>query len=188
MAFILQIIPSFSAESFITADPFLQSSEPGLVGGCIWWRGSRSAPVAAPADTARVLHPQREGAASCPLLPPSRPVWCDSSLPSVLAGGSPQRAGLRGRGCAAGLPGSGLVRLFIVGTAAHGGHHSPRWAHDSSASRSPCCLAGRGRAPLQAGLYLRTSCSFGCDCRIPELLITSSSLALPFNPRNISKN
>lgn len=34
----------------------------------------------------------------------------------------------------------------------------------------------------------RSSCYFGCDCSFPELLITRSSLALPFNPFNISKN
>jgi len=45
-----------------------------------------------------------------------------------------------------------------------------------------------GQSSFPAGLSPRRSCYFGCDRKVPELLITSSSLALPSNARNISKN
>lgn len=149
--------------------------------GGIWPRGSRPAPLAAPADTAGVLHPKGRGpspAHSCH--PPGQPGVAAPILQPRWVAPPVSRALGTGLCC----PFAQLCSRAFV----HHRHRSPWWAHDSSGPRPPCCLAGQGRVHFQAGLYPRTCCSFGCDCRIPELLITSSSLPLPFNPRDISKN
>lgn len=162
--------------SFIRADTSLQNtSVSGLAVG-IWPRGSRPATVAMPAKAVSVLHPKGGGTA-CPA-----PASLARQLPPLgLRDWSPQRAGSGDRALLPVCPAPGSCACSsrapgpLVGTRLQ-------------QPLTPSCLAGQDRAPSRAGLCPRSSCSFGSDCRIPELLITSSSLVLPFNPRNILKN
>lgn len=117
MAFIFQIISSFSAESFIRADTSLQNtSVSGLAVG-IWPRGSRPVPVAVPAKAVSVLHPKGAGY----VLPRSHQPGQAAPTPGV-TGVEPPESRLWGQGSAASLPSSRLVCLFISGTGALGGH------------------------------------------------------------------
>lgn len=69
--------------------------------------------------------PQREGAISCPLLPPSRPAWGGSSHPSVSVGCTPSEQGSGDGAVLSVCPSLLSVHSFITGTAAHGGHMTP---------------------------------------------------------------
>lgn len=140
MAFILQISSSFSAESFISADTSLQNTSVSVSQGWrwevfgregldqLWWQRQPTLLACfAPKGGGHLL--------PAPATLPASLAWQLPALSFSVCELPVSRAlGMR---LAAGLPSSGLVRLFIVGTAGHSGHTTP------AASDLPAALLAR---------------------------------------------